>query len=267
VIEMLQAHRRSQILSELRSRPAVSVGELARLLGTSEMTIRRDLRALDGEGLLEKVHGGAIPVGQTHQPLDHTADVRSTFNVDAKASIARVAATMVADGATLVLDSGTTVGMLARALRGRRLVVVTTSMIVLRELQGEAAVTIHVIGGRYRPETQSVTGPQVAEALAEFSADLAFLGASAIRGGSFYNYYPEDAPIQRGMADIASQAWLLADSSKLAAVAAGRVGLVSGLAGVVTDTAAPPDALGELRSWCGDLIVAPSGEPVAEGAR
>ncbi len=227
------------------------------MLGASEMTIRRDLKVLDADGRLEKVRGGAVPVGQALPPLDRPADVRSTLNLEAKLAIGRAAAAMVPDGATLILDSGTTVGMLARALRGRVTVVVTTSLRALSELRDQSATRIHLIGGRYRPETDSVTGPEVVTSLTEFSADLAFLGASAVRAGSFYNYYPEDAPIQRTMARLACQAWLLVDSSKLTAVALGRVGALSDLTGVITDQGAQPELLERLRGWCRKLLVVP----------
>lgn len=257
---MLQAERRSRIVAALEDRPALSVGELAQMLATSEMTIRRDLAALSAEGRVRKVHGGALAADQADRP----AKVRSIINVQAKEAIAAQAAALIAEQATLVLDSGTTVGALARVLRGRQLTVVTTSLIVLRELGDAASSAVHIVGGRFRPETQSVSGPQVAEAMSDFSADLAFLAASAIRDGGFYNYYPEDAAIQRRMVEIAREAWLLADASKLSAVALGRVGALQDLAGVITDGAASPEQLAELRGWCRQVVVA---QPEAAPAR
>jgi DeoR/GlpR family transcriptional regulator of sugar metabolism len=249
---MLQAERRDRIVAELELRPAVSVAELAQLLATSEMTIRRDLTALSAEGRLRKVHGGALPANEPDRP----AAIRSVLNVAAKRAIAATAAARVPDGATLAMDGGTTVGMLARALRGRRLTVVTTSLIVLRELGAEPDVALHLVGGRYRPQTESVCGPQVAEALADYSADLAFVAASAVGEGAFFNYYPEDAAIQRRMVEIGRRAWLLADASKLSAVAVGRVGTLADLAGVITDAGVTPAQMAELRSYEIEVVVA-----------
>ena len=119
-----------------------------------------------------------------------------------------------------------------------------------------ASSALHLVGGRFRPETQSVCGPQVAEAMGDFSADLALLGASAIRDGSYYNCHPEDAAIQRRMVEIAREAWLLADASKLSAVALGRVGALRDLTGVVTDGTVTSEQLQELRAWCQQVVVA-----------
>lgn len=249
---MLQAERRRRIVAELELRPAVSVAELAELLSTSEMTIRRDLTALSAEGRLHKVHGGALPATGHDRP----AAVRSVLNVVAKRAIATAAAARVPDGATLALDSGTTVGMLARALRGRRLTVVTTSLIVLRELGEQPEVALHLVGGRYRPDTESVCGPQAAAALGDYSADVAFVAASAVGDGAFFNYYPEDAAIQRRMIEIGRRAWLLADASKLSAVAVGRVGSLADLAGVITDASASEAQVEELRGHKVDVVVA-----------
>lgn len=258
---MLQAERRSRIIAELQERPAVSVGELARLVGTSEMTIRRDLSALAAAGLARKVHGGAVAVRQQALAVDAVGMV----NVRAKQAIAAEAATLVPDRATVVLDGGTTVGMLANALRGRQLTVLTTSLIVLRELQDERSIAIHLVGGHYRPETRSVTGPQVAEALGDFSADLAFLAASAVRDGSFYTYHPEDAVIQRRMIEIARGAWLLADSSKLNARGLGRVGPLTDLTGVITDSGATAEQVADVELWSHRVVVAPLERPPAGG--
>jgi DeoR family transcriptional regulator of aga operon len=147
--------------------------------------------------------------------------------------------------------------MLASALRGRQLTVLTNSLMVLRELHDERSIAIHLVGGHYRPETQSVTGPQVAEALGDFSADLAFLATSAIRDGSFYTYHPEDAIIQRRMIEIARAAWLLADSSKLQARGLGRVGPLTDLSGVITDSGASAEQLAEIERWAPRVMVAP----------
>jgi DeoR/GlpR family transcriptional regulator of sugar metabolism len=249
---MLPAERRSRIVAALGERPALSVAELAQMLEASEMTIRRDLAALSADGQVRKVHGGALAAVQA----DRSAEVRSVTNVRAKAAIATLAAALVREHATLVLDSGTTIGALARALRGRHLTVVTTSLIVLRELGDAPTSAVHLVGGRFRPETQSVSGPQVAEAMGDFSADHAFVAASAIHDGSYYNYYPEDAAIQRRMVEIARESWLLADASKLSAVALGRVGALRDLAGVITDDSASPAQLDELRASCRRVVVA-----------
>lgn len=249
---MLQSERWNVILAELEARQAVSVSALARQLTVSEMTIRRDLSALAARGTVRKIYGGAVSL-----PLpDEPATVRSVLNVAAKGAIGAEAARRVADGATVVLDSGTTVAAVARHLRGRRLTVITTSLIVVRELADDPGIEVHLPGGRYRSETQSLTGPAAWEGLGDLRADLAFVGTSAIREASFFNHHADDVPIQRRMMDMAEEVWLLADHTKLDAVALGRVGRLDQLSGVITDASVPDAGLARLREWSRQVVTA-----------
>ena len=250
--ESVQSERWNRIRAELEDQGSVSVSDLARRFAVSEMTIRRDLSALAARGTVRKIHGGAVPI----PPSDEPAAVRSVLNVGAKEAIAIAAALRVPDGGTVVLDSGTTVGALAKRLRGRRLTVITTSFIAFHELADDPETDIHLPGGRYRPETRSLTGPAAWEGLRELRVDMAFLGTSGIRDGSFFNHQLDDIPIQRRILEIANEVWLLADRSKLGAIALGRVARLDQLRGVIVDSSVDGASLDQLREWSREVVMA-----------
>lgn len=222
--------RRSKIVLELREAPMVSVSELARRFSVSEMTIRRDLRTLEADGEVRKVHGGAV---RAH---DAPATARSTRNPKAKHAIALAAASLVPDGATILLDAGTTVATLAELLATRPVTIVTHSLLAVAALGPDPQATAYLVGGRFRPSTQSLVGAETAAELGAFRAEYAFLGASAIDPGGFFNHQVDDVALQRTLIEVADQTWLLADSSKFVATALARVAPLSALAGIVTDS-------------------------------
>ncbi len=130
---MFAAERRHAILEMVRSSGAVSLKELAATVGSSEVTVRRDLRALEAEGLLDRKRGGAaMPGALSHEP---SYSQKSRVAAPAKAAIAMLAATLVDQGDAIVLGAGTTTLELARRLtRVRELTVVTNSVLVATAL-------------------------------------------------------------------------------------------------------------------------------------
>lgn len=123
---MHRTARQSAILREVTARGSCAVADLARRLEVSGETIRRDIKRLASEGLLRKVHGGAMLPASLHED---SFQQRMGANAEAKQAIARAAAAHVADGDTLAFDTGTTTAYVARALAGRRdLLVVTNSL-------------------------------------------------------------------------------------------------------------------------------------------
>lgn len=222
----------------------VSVSELARRFAVSEMTIRRDLRALEARGEVRKVHGGAV---RAH---DAPATARSSRNPKAKHAIALAAAARVPDGATILLDGGTTVATLAELLATRPVTIVTHSLLVVAALGPDPEATAYLVGGKLRPSTQSLVGAETASELAGFRAEYAFLGASAVDPTGFYNHQVDDVAIQRTLIEVADQAWLLADSTKFTATALAKIRPLAALAGIITEGRLDSAVAEEIRS-CG----------------
>lgn len=187
---LLAEQRRALILDEVRRRGGVRVNELTRKLGVSDMTVRRDLDALSRQGVLEKVHGGAVPVAEasTHEP---GFEAKSGLEPTAKEDIARAAAELVAPGAAIALSGGTTTYALAhRLVDVPDLTVVTNSVRVADVFhvaqrtsgarQGGATV---VLTGGVRTPSDSLVGPVADQAIATLHFDALFLGVHGISAG------------------------------------------------------------------------------------
>src|SRR6516164_9852941 len=149
---MLPTQRRQAILAQVRRHSAVSADDLARQFGVSVETIRRDLRRLGDKGLLDRVYGGATrPAGRSSEG---SFAARSARRMEAKRAIARLAASLVQPGETVVIDVGTTGLEVARALpasfEGR---VLTNSVPVAMELSARREIELQLCGGRCGPAT------------------------------------------------------------------------------------------------------------------
>ncbi|CAM5675188.1 HTH-type transcriptional regulator UlaR [Streptomyces microflavus] len=186
---LLAEQRRALILDEVRRRGGVRVNELTRRLNVSDMTIRRDLDALARQGVIEKVHGGAVPVveASTHEP---GFEVKSALELSAKEDIARTAAAMAQPGTAIALSGGTTTYALARHLLDvPDLTVVTNSVRVAdvfhdaqRPAPGRAArpgtATVVLTGG-VRTPSDSLVGPVADRAIDSLHFDLLEKGVGA----------------------------------------------------------------------------------------
>jgi DeoR/GlpR family transcriptional regulator of sugar metabolism len=209
---VLPATRHGEIIRLVRSSGVVSVEALAADLGVSRSTIRRDLQSLDADGALRRVRGGAgyVQVGD-QVPFAQVA----TVAVDDKERVARCAAGLVQDGEVVLLDIGTTTSLLARALRGRRITVITSSLAVVDELRDDAAVELLVLGGILRRNYLSLVGMLTEQALREVRAHRLFLGTSGIgRDGRVMDSTLVEVPVKRAMIGSAEQTVVVADRGK-----------------------------------------------------
>src|ERR1700737_4146343 len=160
---MLAVERRRLIAEIIRSRGGVSVAEMADPLGTTEITLRRDLRAMAKDGLVVRTHGGAIrPAGLGHEP---SYSEKTQQAAGEKASIARVALEMVGPGDSIGLGPGTTTLALARLLvQCPELTVVTNSLLVAQALMEAPRVEVILTGGTLRRSIHAPVGPATEEA-------------------------------------------------------------------------------------------------------
>jgi DeoR family transcriptional regulator, fructose operon transcriptional repressor len=207
--------RQRAILERLEQTARVEVTDLSKILGVSEVTIRKDLQELEQLSLLKRVHGGAISTHRTkwNPSLENRLGAQS----DSKLAIAKAAIELVHDGDTLILDAGTTTLALARHLRGRRhnLTVITNSLPVLAELSN-SDYDLVVIGGMFRQHSLAMIGPLAVACLAKLHADIAFVGATAAsleRGLCTPNII--EAETKAAMVKAASERVALIDYSKI----------------------------------------------------
>lgn len=229
----LASLRRQNLLELLRQHGGLSTKELARHLGVSEATVRRDLAALARQGLLHRDHGGAF-LPEAEPPYT----VKLGQNTPVKEAIARKALELVPEGATVVLDSGTTTLALARLLAGRRVRVLALDVPLAQVLaQGETEVWMP--GGRVRNGFYSLVGSWVEEALDRVRADLFFLGADAFGPEGVTNHTFEEAAVKRKAMEVSRRTVLLADRSKWGKRAPAFVSPLAALSLVITDLEDP----------------------------
>jgi DeoR/GlpR family transcriptional regulator of sugar metabolism len=239
---MIPAQRRQLILRAVRGGRGAEVVELAQRFEVSEMTVRRDLARLAGEGKLIRVHGGAVSVRE-EPPFAEIAVER----LAEKERIGRAAASLVRDGQTIMIDIGTTTLQLARQLRDRELTVITSSLAVLEELLPCHGIELISLGGIVRRNYRSLVGVLAEDMLGQLTADISFIGASGIRRDlSVMDTTMVEVPIKRGMIAAADRAVLLADGAKFYMGGIVRVCGAEELQALVTDAPDGEPAVREL---------------------
>ncbi|MFT9789402.1 DeoR/GlpR family DNA-binding transcription regulator [Streptomyces rhizosphaericola] len=267
---LLAEQRRSLILDEVRRRGGVRVNELTRRLNVSDMTIRRDLDALARQGVIEKVHGGAVPVveASTHEP---GFEAKSALELSAKEDIARTAAAMAQPGSAIALSGGTTTYALARHLLDvPDLTVVTNSVRVAdvfhdaqRAASGRAArpgtATVVLTGG-VRTPSDSLVGPVADRAIDSLHFDLLFLGVhgiSAEAGLSTPNL--AEAETNRRFVRSARRVVVVADHTKWGTVGLSSFATLDEVDAFVTDAGLTAGAREEIAEHLPGLVVAGEG--------
>lgn len=227
--------RRLVIMERVRSRPLVKPGELADELGVSIETIRRDLVALEEDGLVRRVYGGAT--GTTARAFEPTFEKRRMRQRDRKMAIGRLAANLIRPDDTLILDIGTTVDELADVLPlAYRGIVLTNSLLVANALAGRDGIEVITSGGRVRSGDLACFGPVSEAFFRDHFADKAFMGAGGVHPDmGLTDYYPDEIASRRVILEHAAECYVLADSSKLGHVAFGKVCDLAALSAVITD--------------------------------
>ena len=212
---MTTYERRQSLLDVLRKQPGLRVPELAQALNVSEGTVRNDLNALEDEGRLKRVHGGAV-LNDQDQFQNNSFVRRYKQNVSAKFVIAREAALLVKDGDSLFLDASTTDYYLARELSKRQeLRVVTNGFEVARELAENPSNNVILIGGVVNNNSSSVTGLLSERIIEELSIEKTFLSCSgfSLERGMTEVLFAE-AQIKRKVIESSQQLYALVDSAK-----------------------------------------------------
>ncbi|MEW6250119.1 MAG: DeoR/GlpR family DNA-binding transcription regulator [Planctomycetota bacterium] len=242
---MLAQQRQSQILARLSDAGGVRVADLARTLEVSEETIRRDLEQLGRTGRLVRTHGGAVPVPEERR--DPPFDVRQTAHHAEKRAIALAAVRHVADGDVLALDASSTAYELACVLPDLPVTVITNSVPTSAALVGRRNVRVICTGGVLENRTRSFLGSLAEDALKRFNITKLFLSAKGIdpaRGLS--EVADEQARYKRCLLDLAAQAYLLLDHTKLGVRSVVFFAPVTEVNLLITDAAADAGVLREL---------------------
>jgi DeoR family transcriptional regulator of aga operon len=238
---MHKSARLSAILEQLATGGAVEVDSLAKELGASSATIRRDLATLARQRLLERTHGGAVAHAVSYElPLRY----KGVRFAEEKRRIAAAAAAGVAEGMAVGLTGGTTATEVARALAGLRVTIVTNALNIASELGVRPNIKLIVTGGLARSQTFELSGPIAEASLAGLTLDVAFIGVDGVDAVAGCTTHEEvEAHTNQVMIRHAQRAVLVADSSKIGKVTFARICPVGDVDELITDEAGDPAAV------------------------
>ena len=254
-VEMSIRDRHKVILELIETKGHVEVAELSRLNGVSDATVRRDLEILEREGLVKRIHGGAISkVSLSHEPA---YNVRAQRMIDEKIRIGRKAASLISEGETIVLDVGTTTTEVARALKDQRnITVFTPSLWVANILADEPGIVVMVSGGIVRRGERSLVGDFAERAFNELVFDTFIMGIAGIHteyGLTEYNL--QDSQTKRSAIKATRRTIVVADGSKLGKIAFAKICHLNDVDALITDNGSPNE-LEQLYSTDIEIIIA-----------
>lgn len=202
--------RRAATMDLLLERGFMSVSELARHFSVTESTVRRDLAELEARDLVQRTHGGALPVRQTDAPTDF----KQALHQAEKRAIGKAMAHRILPGQTVLLDSGSTTLEVARHLEARQLTVVTNDLLIGTVIAQKQNAHLVFIGGELLPNVYTMWGPTSVQQLQNLRVNVAVFGADTVTEDGIYNSSSYELEVKRTMRSIASEAFFVADSSK-----------------------------------------------------
>ena len=261
----LPAGRKAQLAAYVAETGQVTVGELAERFGVSIDTVRRDLDQLAAEGSLVRTYGGAVSLSTVSRTTDRAVDQRLTVQEQEKEKIAALAAALVQDGSTIMINGGTTTLALARSLgQHRELTVATNNLLVPGALPPSAVRDIYVFGGAVRALTLATIGPVSFRANTgadlDISCDLALVGVGAVSADAGYTTSNlAEAAMMQEMISRAARVAILADSSKFGRRLFAQVSELAAADYLITDAAPPPDLRDALASNGVELLIPTAG--------
>ena len=255
---LLAEQRRRKIFDLIEHRGQITVRDLVEKFSISAVTARGDLDTLASEGMAVRSHGGAVRRLEASQ--EYPLRLKENLNHAEKVRIGKAAADLIRDHETVILDSGTTTAELARHLKSRRLqsvTVITHALNIASELVDAPDISVIMIGGLLRPVSGSFVGPQAEAMLKEFHADRLFLAVDGFDldvGPSTPDVL--EAQLNQLMMRVSKEVNVVADFSKLGRRSVSRIGVLSQIHRLITDTRAPSDFSESLRKSKVDVITA-----------
>lgn len=235
--------RHTKLLEIVNENKRIEVAKLAEVLNVSQVTIRKDLDALEQKGLLRREHGYAV--------MTSSDDINSrlAFNYDIKRKIARLASELVSDGETIIIESGSCCALLAEELAFNRkdITIITNSMFIASYIrEGNAKVVL--LGGDYQPESQVVVGPLTRKCLKDFFVDKLFVGTDGYSSKTgFTGKNLMRTEVVKSMAESANKIIILTDSSKFSERGVVSQFKIEEVNYLLTDSDIPNDILENLK--------------------
>jgi DeoR family fructose operon transcriptional repressor len=253
----LPARRRFELIRLAKREGQLSITQLSSQFGVSADTIRRDLDLLSVRGLVRRTHGGAIAADFLAQSESGPAQRACVCAVE-KTRIAKCAATFIKNGESLILNGGSTTQFFASELSGKRdLTVVTNALGVPPVLPHHAVRDIVLLGGEYRPESNTTVGSIAFCGAVPVNTDTAIVGVGGIALDGLYTGLLQDATMTGNMIAHARRTIVLADSTKFGRRLLGHIASLDKIDILVTDAAPPRELFRALVQLSVQVVVAP----------
>src|SRR5687767_10233391 len=244
---MQSEERQAKIEAYLQKAEFASLEELATSVGASVSTVRRDLAALEENGVVRRTHGGARLI-QAPKSDEFVFNVRDTRQVSEKESIGAACAALVHAGQNVIIDSGTTCFHVAKHLDEKVAQVITNSLPIANLFSSSNRHEVHLSGGVIYPRLGTLVGPDAVATFSRMHADVAILSGSGIASDGIYNSHALLVDIQRAMIAGAAKVIFCFDHTKFARRSTFFLCDFEHVDVIVTDANAPPDLVGELRT-------------------
>ncbi len=245
---MALSFRQSEILEIARIDGRVVVEDLAERFGVTLQTIRRDLTEMADQGVLDRVHGGAVPrIGVSNIGYEE----RRRMNEASKAAIGRACAQMIPDNASIILNLGTTTEAVARELLNHRnITVVTNNMNVANILVANPGCEVMVAGGTLRRSDGGLVGDLAADFISQFKVDFGIIGTSSLdQDGDLLDFDMHEVRVSRAIIRQSRHCVLVTDATKLGRPAPVRIGSLADIDTVFTDAALPRELMRRCAEW------------------
>ena len=176
---MLTEERHTRIMEALNKQKSLEISELCSLLNASESTVRRDLLILDEAGLLNKVRGGAMAIGENFSAVEHNIAEKQTLYVEEKTAIARYAASLIEDGDFVFLDAGTTTEKMIGFIPSKSVTFVTNAFVSAKELAARGFEVL-ITAGEVKASTEAIVGTEAVITLSHYNFTKCFMGTNGI---------------------------------------------------------------------------------------
>lgn len=253
----MQDIRRQTIKEILTDRGSIMIAELSERLGVSEMTVHRDLDALQQEGFLTKKRGGAVlNSGQKAADTGYRYSYVKNLFVKEKQAIAKKALTLLAERETLIFDNSTTACEAAKQLKhDYTMTVIATNPGVFNELANSGGITLYSTGGLYSMQTNSLVGSAAEDFINRINITTAIISAGCIstQHGATESY-PAEASLKRKIISKAGRTLLLADHNKFHKVGTERIAALSDIDCIITDSGADETYVAELQKQTNVIV-------------
>lgn len=256
--------RRQRILQELEEKGRVRVTELSQQLGCSEMTIRSDIKALQAEGRLHRVHGGAVRLEHDAMPITEIPKYAAESlqrNTESKRKIAARAYQYIQADDTIILDDASTSYYLAEYIKlhpQKHLVVVTNSLPIGNELAGLDHVSLYMIGGYVGGRLAATMGEAAVESIQSFRVDKAFIGVHSINFDvGLTSVATPQMQVKHAILRAAKQIYVLADSSKFGGGYLSVICPINQVDAIITDSGILPEDRHKAEELDVNLIISP----------